>query len=216
MTPRRSPYTWATWVTGLLAGDDQCQYAAWVKSHFTYEKRVRGDDFDLATWKAQHAVMVSERAAQLTAYGWSVSVEDQTKFPVRGAATTLAGQPDIVATKGDGVLVSDEKSGQRRAKDIWQVLLYIFTRPLSHPELVEGKRLMGEVVYRDGVLPIAGGEFTDGHRARIVGVLQVVGGPIDTPPAATPSARECAFCDIAACQFRVHAMATEPRAVEAF
>jgi hypothetical protein len=191
-----------TWITGLLAGDDQCQYAAWVKSHFTYEKRVRDDDFDLATWQAEHAAMVHARAAQLEAEGWAVAIERQNKFTLKGTTTTLAGAPDLVATKGDVVLVSDCKSGQRRGKDVWQVLVYLFTRPLSHPES-EGKRLAGELVYRDGLLPIPGLQFTDDHRARIVRVLQLAGGPVEAPPPATPSVGECDRCDIAACAFRV-------------
>jgi hypothetical protein len=192
-----------TWITGLLAGDDQCQYAAWVKSHYTYEKRVRDDGFDLATWKAQHAALVERRAVQLVNTGWTqVMVEDQNKFTLRGQATTLAGVPDLVATK-DGILVrvSDAKSGQRRAKDIWQVLLYLFVLPMYH-RLAEGSRsIEGEVVYTDGVQYVD--PLAADHRERIIRQIQVTGGSEE--PKATPSARECGFCDIAECPFRVSA-----------
>jgi hypothetical protein len=57
------PYIWVTWLTKLLAGEDQCQYAPWFKAHFKFDKVDRG--FDLAAWTAEHAAMVRARAIEL-------------------------------------------------------------------------------------------------------------------------------------------------------
>jgi len=35
---RRSPYIWVTWLTKLMAGEAQCEWASWFKAHHKYDK----------------------------------------------------------------------------------------------------------------------------------------------------------------------------------
>jgi len=195
---RRSPYTWVTWVTGILSADDSCRWAAWAKSQFICAKRPDQNAANLATWKSEHADLVAQRARELRADGWTVTFEDQNKFTLEGRATTLAGAPDIVATKGIDVLASDAKTGQRKGKDIWQVRIYQLALFLSR-RFADDRRYIGEVVYKDGILPLE--QLDPKDRDRIVALLAEVGGAV--VPERVPSARECAYCDIAACQDRV-------------
>lgn len=189
---RRSPFIWVTWVTGLLAGDDSCRWAAWFKAHHTYDK-VERDSGKLAQWKSDHGVMVQLQADFLRERGWTVYLENQNKFYLDGRAAKLSGTPDIVATKDLDALVVDCKSGKRRDKDVWQVMVYMLALPRTH-EACKGRVLRGQVVYVDHVIDIPPQQFTEAYQSRIVRQLQESGG--DTAPERVPSARECRFCDI--------------------
>lgn len=202
MNRRRSPYTWVTWITGILSGDDSCRWSAWAKSQFNYTKRPDQNAEKLATWKAEHADLVAKRVRELKADGWAVTVEDQNKITLEGRATTLACAPDIVATKGIDVLVSDGKTGERKGKDIWQVRVYQLALFLSR-RFQDDRRYLGEVVYKDGIQPL--GPLEPKDRERIVALLSEVGGAV--VPERVPSARECAYCNIDACQDRAEAPA---------
>jgi hypothetical protein len=194
-TARRSPYIWTTWITGLLATDDNCRWSAWFKAHFTFTK-VERDDSALTKWKAEHGDMVTARVAELRAHGWTVTVEEQNAFKQHGKKTgaLLSGKPDILATRGADALIVDCKSGARKDKDFWQVAIYLVMLPLVRPEICAGRRLVGELRYRDGVVLIQPEEMTPDVRARISTQLIETGGLV--PPEKVPSERECAFCDI--------------------
>lgn len=198
MSPKKrrfSPYTWCTWLTPLIAGDAQCLYAPWLQSQFQIDKLERGD-FDLVRWKIEHAAMVDVRATELRGESWTVAVEDQNKFTLRGQATTLAGKPDIVAVRDSDALVVDCKSGKRRSSDAIQVLLYMFAIPLYHRLWRPSFRLTGEVRYRDGAITIQPEQFTPELRQRIIAMLQRMGDA--EPPARVASASECAYCPVSA------------------
>ena len=34
---RQTPYIWVTWLTKLLAGEAQCDWASWFKAHNKYD-----------------------------------------------------------------------------------------------------------------------------------------------------------------------------------
>lgn len=208
---RRSPFVWPTWITGILSTDDSCRWAPWFKAQHTYDKRPDPNAFDLAQWKVDHAALCDARVQELRAHGWTVEVEAQNKFVLEGRACTLSGQPDIVAIRALDVLIIDGKTGARKAKDLWQVMIYMLAVPMAR-EFIASARVTGEVLYPDGRVEITAAQFDNEKRARILAMLAEVGSP--TPPARVPSARECAFCDIAACPDRVEAAA--PVAVEAF
>ncbi len=218
-TRRPSPYVYVTWLTKLLAGEDSCVWAGWFKSHFKFEKVERG--FDLSAWKGTHSEMVTARAAELKADGWTVSVEDQNHFSLKGATALLSGKPDIVACRDREVLVVDCKGGQQRDADFFQVLIYLFALPIiwakHHPERFTSGPLhwRGEVAYRTYRRDIAQEECSADQVSRMTALVRLFGG--DTPPAKIPSVRECAFCDIGAsdCAARV-VMENEPVLVSDF
>lgn len=192
-TKRAAPYVWVTWLTPLAAGDDQCEFKAWLQSNFKIDKIARA--FDSAAWAAQHNDMLNKRVASLTADGWLCFLEDQNKFALQGEVVELGGKPDIVAVKDDLAKVVDCKTGKRADKDYQQVLIYLMVLPLTC-EAVKGKRLVGELQYKDGSVDIYPEELTPDVRARIVALIKKMGDT--TPPRRAPSFRECMFCDVSA------------------
>lgn len=199
-TARREVWIYATWLSGLLSGEKHCAFSPWIRSNFKIEKRPR--DFDLAAWTAEHTDMVIARARELEADGWTVFLEDQNEFKLRGQAGVLSGKCDIVAVRGDEAKISDCKSGQQRDSDFWQVLEYILAlqligssaRPSVMAIAVTGKRISGELVYKTHRREVLPEEFTPAFKQRIIDVIKQMGAA--TPPAKVPSAKECAFCDV--------------------
>lgn len=193
---RPFPYVWASWLSGLLAGEKQCKYAGWVKAHYKHEKRPDAEAGRLAVWKGEHSDFISAIVLSLRAEGWSVSVEDQNKFTVKGTTADLGCGPDIVATRDDTTLIVDAKTGAANAAHVWQVAIYMRFLPDSKTSAVAGS-----VWYRTGEHVEV--ELTEAMSTRIVQLIRELAQPL--PLDATPSANECARCDIASCHFRVDA-----------
>jgi hypothetical protein len=191
-TPRSGSYIWVTWITGLLSADRHCEWSAWFRAHYSGYAKVP-PSIDLSVWKANHGEMVRARAEALKAEGYTVYVEDQNKFTLRGKAATLGGVADLLAVRGDEALVIDCKSGQQRDSDRFQVLTYMYVLPTTHAAL-RGKSLAGEVQYRDTSLLIEPAKLSDEVRGLIRATIERVGG--DEPLARVPSYSECRFCDI--------------------
>lgn len=189
-------YCWVTWLTGLLAGDKHCLFAAWYRAHFKYEKR-RDDNFDSAAWSAAHNALVLKRKAELEADGWTVTVEGQNDFKLKGKAALLAGKPDLIAVRKGEALVVDCKTGRPRNSDFWQVLLYLLALRFTRPGLPP---VSGEVCYPDSPLTVVRDDLTPAREGQIYALLRDVGS--DDRPETTPSKHECSFCDIADCADR--------------
>lgn len=198
---RPRPYAWVTWLTGLLAGTDQCVWRSWFRTQhkFVKVKETSERRESLAAWTKTHDQMTAYRESVLLGEGYAVSVEDDNAFRFEGRAATLAGKPDLVAIRLDEVLVIDEKSGQPRPSDAWQVRIYQFVLPLANRSLRGGYQMKGLVEYRDGSEEVA--RPTPGEIAKITDLMKVLGNR-EKAPARTPSVRECGFCDIANCPDR--------------
>jgi hypothetical protein len=201
-TPRREPYIWATWITKILAGEQNCQWQSWFKAHYSdFAKQQRSND--LVEWTAKHGEMVRRRADELRAKGYAVYVEDQNKFTLKGRVATLQGKPDIVAIlnnedrSGSGphppydALVVDCKSGKQRDSDRFQVLIYMMMLPLTHLGC-KGKILRGELEYQDDRVAI---DFLSTEvKDMIRTTIESVAGETELP--IVPSYQECRFCEL--------------------
>lgn len=192
MATRRNgkPYIWVTWLAKLLGGNE-CVYSAWFKAHFKYDK-FEEQAVDLARWNRDHNKLMAARRRALERDGWTVTVEDQNAFKLEGAAAVVAGKMDLVAVKGDQVLVVDGKTGRERESDIWQVLIYLFALPKCRADLPPN--LEGEVHYKHGDVTLTPAELTPDRLKELVGLIKVVGG--ETPPVKRPSRDECKRCNI--------------------
>ena len=84
----------------------------------------------------------------------------------------------------------DAKSGKKRQSDHWQVLIYMFALPLSW---LTGFKVRGEVAYSDGNERVR--DLGSAERTAIVDAINRVGSHL--VPKATPSPKECQFCDVA-------------------
>lgn len=195
-TPK--PYIWVSWITGLLAGTSKCQWSAWFKAHYHYAKRPEENTGNLAQWNRDHREMVDARVNLMRADGWEVRVETDNAFKIEGRTATLAAKPDIVGVRGIEARVIDEKSGQPRDSDPWQVKVYMWGLPLVSPF----KAIDGEVQYRGHIVEIKAAELTEDAVKSITGTLSLVGGPEEPPR--TPSLDECRFCNIADCPDRMN------------
>lgn len=205
---RFAPFVWCTHITGLLSGEKKCEWQPWYRAHFTVNDRIRDEDHEakLAGWTVDHDAMVQDRAKNLASQGWRVTIEDDNAFKMfgreraDGRKPVLAGKPDIVAIANGVVLVDDEKSGKPRDSDQWQVRLYQFALPRVWFKN-QNVRISGQVGYRaDDVVHVD--PLSADQDAKIRTVMQLVTDSAMEPPR-SPSAGECAFCDIAACPDRI-------------
>ena len=78
------------------------------------------------------------------------ALEDQNQFYYDrpGADLVVSGKPDLLAILGDVVEVCDCKTGQPRASDDVQVMLYMYFLPRSSQKF-RGKTFRGQLVYAD-------------------------------------------------------------------
>ena len=197
-TPRHGlPYIYATWLTKVIAGDEQCTYQPWFKAHFRYEKKA-DPSFDFAAWTIDHKALVERHAAGLRADGWTVTIEDANAFKLFGKTALLSGKPDIIAERNGEVRVCDAKTGAPRHSDFVQVLIYMLSLLRTRGDI---KTLSGAVVYQDRVVPVTREELTPAMEEKIFAAVRAAAAA--EPPEASPSARGCSFCDIADCRFRV-------------
>lgn len=196
ITKRASPYVWTTWITGLLAGTERCHWKAWVKAHYKLPRQE--SDFNLKDWVQKHDAMTARRVEDLKKEGYTVQVEDENSFVLKGAAAALAGKPDIVALSPDGKtgLIVDEKSGKQKPAYVWQVLIYMFAKTFSTPDV----KYSGEIEYKDHRVAIPTDQLNDGSKGAISRMMKIVGGP--EQPERVPSKFECEYCDVLKCPDR--------------
>lgn len=195
---------WITWLAKLLADELQCQWSAWFRSHYTYEKLP--SNFDSAKWIARHRRLVNQRVTYLEAEGYAVYVEGENWFEVTGRqfAIRVAGKPDIVAICGDIAWVEDCKTGKPKNADLYQVLLYMLLVPLS-VERCRGLQLEGRLVYSDCIIDVPASQVNAEFKAQFREAIALLSSA--TPIRKVPSSQECRYCDISAeyCSERVDA-----------
>ena len=104
MTKRRDrAYTWITWVSKLLVGENVCTWAAWFKTHYERYDPVESD-FDSAGWNMKHTEALMELADRLESEGLEVYIENRNSFRLESgeSGSVMAGKPDLVAVHPDG------------------------------------------------------------------------------------------------------------------
>lgn len=188
---RESPYIWVTWLSRLLSGESNCKWSSWFRAHFHYDKRP--SNFDFAEWNLKHAEMVRDRASSLREEGYRVFIEEQNRFAMKGRAATVGGKPDIIAEKGEEVLIVDCKTGERRDADYFQMLIYLLIVPYTRTDY-RYRDIRGELQYKDGVVKIGVEKLTDEMKRIIRKMIEEIAG--ENAPPRVPSAGECRFCDI--------------------
>lgn len=211
--PRDGNYVWVTWLAKLMAGETQCAWSAWFKTHYTAYPKAPSD-FQLAQWQTDHNQLLYELVEERSALGERCYKEHQNSFALEMAPSlVLAGKPDLITVDPRGmVTVWDAKTGKRRQSDFVQTMLYMLCLPSALP-LYRGKAFAGQLVYKSGdreqVPPDAvSKEFKRCARY----FLNLLDAP--EPAAHTPSSMECRFCDITAadCGERIE-WAPSPEAV---
>jgi hypothetical protein len=203
---RESPYIWVTWLTKLMAGESQCEWASWFRSHNKYEKVP--SDFDLAKWTAEHNDLLQNRRTMLELEGFKVSVEDQNSFRIEGKhGIIVSGKADIVAIRGDEAYVEDCKTGKQKHSDSLQVMTYMLVLPVATAHC-KGLTLNGRVVYKNSLVEIPASKLDEEFKTRFRQLVHAVGG--SDPLRKAPSWGECRWCDIpkAECPERIDSRPT--------
>jgi len=194
---RDKPYIWCTWLTKLIAGESQCEWASWFKAHFKSEKS-SSTQFNLVKWTINHNNLLHKRRDELERLGYKVLIEDQNSFKVEVPETniTVSGKADIVglnAEKDGRCIVVDCKTGRAKNSDLVQVMLYLICLPLAHPQYKD-TTFNGQVVYNDNLVPVDWSDIDDFLKEVVWDLVKRVGG--DTPCRKVPSSGECKWCDI--------------------
>ena len=195
--PRRGSYVWVTWLSKLMAGETQCLWAPWFRTHYTDYARAPSD-FQLAAWTADHTRMLDQLVKEREATGEGVFKEQQNRFRVRRpSGLTIAGKPDLITVGKDGLTtVYDTKTGKARQSDIIQVMLYMMCLPYASP-LYKGKTIQGQVVYKSMTSTSIPADAIDKEfQGTVTYFLNLL--EDQEPPARTPAPDECRFCDITA------------------
>jgi hypothetical protein len=205
---RSKPFMWVTWISKLMVGEKQCEWATWFRSHFIWEKVPSG--LDVAKWTADHAQLLRTRKAALEGEGFTVYAEDQNSFTLVGeTGIEVSGKPDIVAIRGSEIYVEDCKTGSPRHSDHFQVLIYMLSLP--HVEGPwKGRKLEGRIVYGNTLVDVPSSKIDGRLKELFRKTILRIGGP--EPPEKIPSWGECRYCDISSadCPER---METEPKAI---
>jgi hypothetical protein len=189
---RSNPFIWVSWLTKHMAGEKQCEWASWFRSHYTWEKLPSG--LDLAKWTAGHAQLLRARKADLEADGFTVYTEDQNSFTLMGkTGIEVSGKPDIVAIRGAEAYVEDCKTGTPRHSDHFQVLVYMLALPhVDGPW--KGLKLDGRLIYSNTIVDVPSSKIDAELKELFRKAVLQIGGP--EPARKVPSWGECRYCDI--------------------
>ena len=193
--PRTGSYVWVTWLSKLMAGETQCLWAPWFRTHYTNYTRAPSD-FQLAAWTADHSRMLDQLVKEGEATGEGVFKEQQNHFRVRRpSGLTIAGKPDLITVGKEGLTtVYDTKTGKPRQSDIIQVMLYMMCLPYASP-LYKGKTIQGQVVYKSMMSTNIPADAIDKEfQGTVTYFLNLM--EDQKSPARTPTPAECRFCDI--------------------
>jgi len=190
---RSNPFIWVSWLSKLMAGEKQCEWACWFRSHYIWEKLPSG--LDLAKWTADHTQLLRARRAALEAEGFTVYSEDQNSFTLMGkTGIEVSGKPDIVAIRGKEAYVEDCKTGSPRHSDHFQVLVYMLSLPYVDGPW-KGLKLEGRIIYPSAVVEVPSSKIDADLKELFRKTVLRIGGP--EPARKTPSWGECRYCDIA-------------------
>ena len=192
--PREHPYIWATGLPRLLTGENSCAWAAWFKARHQNWTRPPSD-FNQAEWMLNHTALLNKRTSDWENGGYSVNVEGQNNFRLRGKSSTLAGKPDLITQRDDDAVVVDVKTGHESTSHVVQVMIYLY----AIPRAIEKYRTLkprGQVTYEDHTIRIPA-EAVDDQFVQNLGAL-IRRLSADKPARRVPSPQECRFCDISA------------------
>lgn len=192
--PRQFPYIYVTWLSKLLAGENQCEWAVWFQAHNSITKRP--SNFDTTAYQLAHTALLREIRDDLKDQGYTIFFESQNYFELIGKTAKLAGKPDIIALRGDEALVVDGKTGEPRVSHSAQVMLYMWALPKALPKYKHLK-FTGMVIYKDALATtktIKPKDVTSEFVGNLAALIQRVAA--NKPPERTPSQAECGFCAI--------------------
>ena len=190
--PREHPYIWATWLARLLAGETHCQWAGWFRAHYQDWTRPPSD-FDNAKWMLDHTALVNRERESRESLGYTVHVENQKPFRLRGRHATLAGKPDLIAIKNSDAVIIDAKTGRPSPHHAVQVMIYQYAVPKAL-ERHRGMGFRGHVAYPESNVGIPESRIDRNFVDNLGALIRRLAA--NTPAPRVPSFTECRLCDI--------------------
>ena len=147
------------------------------------------------TWQMNHTALLGDVRMGLEMEGNRVLSEDQNYFNLRGkSGAVLGGKPDLVVMSDAATgTIYDIKTGQPRASDNAQVMIYMYALPYVNQ--FRGIEFDGRLVYKEGSeVEIPADAVDDSFRSHLFGLIRRIS---DSEPARkVPSALECGMCDL--------------------
>lgn len=182
------PNSFVTHLTGILSGDDVCELRPWLQARHNFKDEGK----DWTKWRIKHTAMVQEKADELMTDGWTVRLESENYWRLKGETAMLSGKPDIVAER-DGVFrIVDTKGGEPENKHRIQVAVYLIALPLSWKRQLQ---IHGVIAYADHEVYVERDE-AEHVKSALFALMKRIGSA-DTP-IARPSWKECRFCSVPA------------------
>jgi hypothetical protein len=195
MKQREFPNFWVTWLVGLMAGEESCRWKSWAKAHYYTDKLSRG--FDLAHWEKEHTTLLDTLDTKYRKTSVKVLREDQTKWVLKGTYAQVAGKMDLVCCEPD--LIIDAKSGKEKASHVLQMHVYQIAVEKGCVLGIGGK-VPGLLWYANQAKPVHVPPPDQAFKDKFFNLVRELA--TYEPPEATPSQRECRYCDIANCLWR--------------
>ena len=142
-----------------------------------------------------HTALLNKRKAEWELSHYSVAIEGQNSFQLRGRSATLAGKPDLITQRDGQAVIVDVKTGQDSASHVVQVMIYLYAIPRAL-ERYRTLKLRGQATYLDHTVRIPA-EAVDDQFVQNLGALNRRLAA-DKPARRVPNRQECRFCDITA------------------
>ena len=140
-----------------------------------------------------NTALLNKRRANWKIGNYSVAIEGQNSFQLRGKSATLAGKPDLIARRNGQAVIVDAKTGQDSPSHVVQVMIYLYAIPRAL-ERYQNLKLRGQVTYRDHTVRIPAEAVDDQFIQNLGALIRRLAA--EKPAARVPSKQECRFCDI--------------------
>jgi CRISPR/Cas system-associated exonuclease Cas4 (RecB family) len=193
LSRRQQTYIHPSWLAKALAGDRQCMFSLHTQANYFIPKADNG--FDAQGYKLKHQAALTQYAKELKTEGYTVYTEGSNNFWYETKfGAVISAQPDIVAVRGDEVIVPDIKTGKElKASDIAQVKLYMALIPAVG--LHEIREIpAGQLVHEGEVFDISPAEITTEFKRQVAELVKDM--KTASTPLVTPSVQECRFCPL--------------------
>ncbi len=209
-TKRDGVFVWITWLSRLMAGEQNCEWASWFKARYEHYDKAPSD-FDTAKWNIEHTLQLRRLRLERRKLGERVFLQGENAIRLTlPSGVVLAGKPDLITlpdgqptAPSDGQpttlwigqpTIHDVKTGRERCSDRIQVMLYMHLAPQALPAYA-GTRPAGCIVYNGSKVDIPPEAVDQKFIEAFEYFLDVIAGP--EPAWKVPSCHECRFCDIA-------------------
>ena len=190
------PYLHATWLPRLLVGLDHCEWKIWFQAHHDGRSWTRlPSDFDSTAYNLAHTALMRLRARDYEERGFTVRIEHQNEFRVHLAGAAVSGRMDLVASRGEELVIIDAKAARPSQAHQVQVMVYMMLSVMLQRDRNETARIHGEIYYgEDHTVSVPAGTVGKDFRDLVTELVERL--TSRDAPRKVPSASECRFCPI--------------------